>query len=116
MEQPKKKSKRHKSMLQSKNKKRKFNPSVLNTQDNKSDGGLSSSFASNRSKSSIDSLVQDLTSFKESRVSKQFSELTTKRIIILVLLIITIEPLFEVETYFSHVPTADYSLNLLSEL
>jgi hypothetical protein len=60
--------------------------------------------------------VQDLASFKESRVSKKFSELTTRRIIILVLMIIAIEPFFEVETYYSGTTTANYATTLLNNM
>ena len=56
--------------------------------------------------SAIDETKDDAnpeTNFKESRVSKKFSELSTKRVVILVLTVILMMPFFTLETYFTDV-------------
>ena len=55
----------------------------------------------------------DLLEFKESRVSKQLSNLTTKRVIIIVLLLLFVMPLFSSDYFFDWPDPLDYSLSTL---
>ena len=48
--------------------------------------------------------------FKESRVSKRLSDLTTKRVIIIVLLLLFIMPLFSADYFFDPPTSIDYAI------
>ena len=51
---------------------------------------------------------------KESRVSKKLSELTTKRVVFLVLIVILVIPLLQVDLYFEQLSSFEYSVAALT--
>jgi len=53
---------------------------------------------------------------KESRVGRRLSELTTKRVILLVLILLLVIPLFTSDMYFEANASADYETDLLEKL
>jgi len=53
--------------------------------------------------------------FRESRVSKKFSELTTKRVVILVLCVILMMPIFQLDTYFADVTPQEYAMLIVRD-
>ena len=52
----------------------------------------------------------------ESKVGKQLSEITTRRVIILVLAMLFSQPIFSVSTYMQEPNSYDYGLNLIYAL
>ncbi|CAI2366775.1 unnamed protein product [Moneuplotes crassus] len=53
---------------------------------------------------------------KESKVSKKFSEQTTKRVVFLVLLVVMSEYIFQLNTYVSSVKSYEYALDAISKV
>jgi hypothetical protein len=51
-----------------------------------------------------------LSVFRESKLSKKFSELSTQRVVILVLVVTMGIPLFTFDTYFSEKTSMEYSV------
>ena len=52
----------------------------------------------------------------ESKVGKKLSEITTRRVIILVLIMLFSQPIFSVSTYMQEPNSYDYGLNLIQTL
>lgn len=52
----------------------------------------------------------------ESKVGKKLSEITTKRVIVLVLIMLFSQPIFSVSTYMTEPNSYDYGLNLIQTL
>lgn len=52
----------------------------------------------------------------ESKVGKKLSEITTRRVIILVLAMLFSQPIFSVSTYMQQPNSFDYGLNLIQQL
>lgn len=52
----------------------------------------------------------------ESKVGKKLSEITTKRVIVLVLIMLFSQPIFSVSTYMQDPNSYDYGLNLIQTL
>jgi hypothetical protein len=52
----------------------------------------------------------------ESKVGKKLSEITTRRVIVLVLIMLFSQPIFSVSTYMQEPNSYDYGLNLIQTL
>lgn len=72
--------------------------------------------ASNLPEGDIDLKTMLLSDQMESKVGKKLSEITTRRVIILVLIMLFSQPVFSVSTYMQEPNSYDYGLNLIQTL
>lgn len=61
----------------------------------------------------IDLKAMLLSDQMESKVGKKLSEITTRRVIVLVLIMLFSQPIFSVSTYMQEPNSYDYGLNLI---
>lgn len=61
----------------------------------------------------IDLKTMLLSDQMESKVGKKLSEITTRRVIVLVLIMLFSQPIFSVSTYMQEPNSYDYGLNLI---
>lgn len=82
----------------------------------KANSGAGQNASKNAQEGDIDLKTMLLSDQMESKVGKKLSEITTRRVIVLVLIMLFSQPIFSVSTYMQEPNSYDYGLNLIQTL